>query len=77
MTNNAGETIVPIELAHVGDAAISTVFGRDYAWPIAKKVCEGISQVGSVYALYKFADDPTPAIRETEGTLIRIIRSSI
>lgn len=77
MNRDSDEIQVPIESVHVGDAVITTVFGRDHAWPVAKKVREGDSQFGSVYALYKHADDPTPAIREPEGMFIRVIRRPI
>ncbi|GFM21399.1 MULTISPECIES: hypothetical protein [Mycobacteriaceae] len=77
MTSDADEIWVPIESVRMEDAVITTVLDNDHAWRVAKRVCEGDSQAGSVYALYKHADDPTPAIREPEGTLIRVIRKSV
>lgn len=74
MSNDADETQAPIETVRSGDIAITTSHTGDHAWRVSKVRCEGDSRSGSVYALYKFTDDPTPAIREREGTLIRVIR---
>jgi hypothetical protein len=66
---------VPIESVTVGDFVVPEPRGS--AWRVGKIEREGIDRLGFAVALFAFPDDPTPAMREREGTIVRCIRRPV